>query len=65
MHTDQIGWAILYNQLRLIAMIFRGGVNLYACDFFLIITQPKCRHREGRVWVFSGKGDGRKRGQES
>lgn len=28
-------------------------------------TQPKCRHKKGRVWVFPGKGDGRKEGQES
>lgn len=28
-------------------------------------TQPKCRHREGRVCFFPGKGDGRKRRQES
>lgn len=29
-----------------------GGVNLYACDFFLITTQPKCRLKKAE-FVFS------------
>lgn len=31
-HTDQIGWAVLYSQLRLMTD-FMGEVNLYGCSF--------------------------------
>lgn len=33
MHTDQIGWAVLYTRLRLMTD-FMNGMNLYGCDFF-------------------------------
>lgn len=42
---------------------FMSGTNLYGV-IFSSHTQPRCKHREGGVWVFPGKGDGRKREQE-
>lgn len=39
---------------------FMSGINLYGVIFFSYI-QFRCKYREGGVWVFLGKGDGRKR----